>query len=199
MPDPKLVHLMAVMLKKARQQDCAAIVILSSQKYLEYGQHIATSWSHMWPVGEAQRTGVRVLIKREDFKTEEDYKEAATNTFGLLAGQIDCLTMLKGQQEQLLCMVAQRIKGVNISTHETAQEAGPSGPKPLGEVGTDFYTKRPLIEFKDTDDVDCDLMGTEDTLGVGQSGNLMQLDREQVKGLIAHLAAWLETGSIDFK
>lgn len=76
--------------------------------------------------------------------------------------------------------------------------------KTLGEIGhTDRGFER--IEFYDRNDQLCSLQQSsaaiEDgppgssALWLGIDGERMHLDREQVAALVAHLSAWLQTGS----
>lgn len=77
--------------------------------------------------------------------------------------------------------------------------------KPLGYVQR---TDRgyPLVRFADRDDRPCSIQASElalyarpgtSALWLGTDLERMHLDRAQVEALVAHLSAWLRTGSLE--
>ncbi len=107
--DPKLKAAMEEVKVILARYDCAASVILQSQKHIEHLLHVSPSWSCM----TLENNQIRLKTALQTGDAAE--KERGNLTIGMMMGFIDAASLLKSNFETLALMVGKKVGIEHVS------------------------------------------------------------------------------------
>lgn len=98
-----------------KKYDCAAIVLLSSEKHMEFFYEVSPSWS----CAKVEPSGfLRIKALAADYPTKAAHKEAVQLTTGIFMGFLDLLERAKRDMATISAMLASKFD----ITHWTKDE-----------------------------------------------------------------------------
>ncbi len=115
MPDQRLKDAMEEIKPLLKKYDCAAIVLLSSEKHMEFFYEVSPSWS----CAKLEEGGaLRIRALASQYPDKASHKAAVENTTGIFMGFIDLLEKAKRDMTAVASMLGSKFDISHWSRHE---------------------------------------------------------------------------------